>query len=77
MGCMGELDLPAVLKKRQSVQMEVDGGAKAPGADRVLCPGPQAGGSGGFLCSGREHAGVQDLVDYTIWVTGGLFICAV
>lgn len=32
---------------------------------------------GSFLCSGREQAGVQDLGNYTIWVTGDLFICAV
>lgn len=43
----------------------------------VLGPRQGAAGGSGFLCSGREHAGVQDLVDYTIWVTGGLFICAV
>ncbi len=32
---------------------------------------------GCLLCSGREQAGVQDLSNYTIWVTGELFICAV
>lgn len=30
-----------------------------------------------FSCSGKEQAGAQDLSNYTIWVTGELFICTV
>lgn len=74
---MGELDHPVLLQKCEMGGW-MDGRVKVLGTDRGSCLQSFVGAAGGwFSCSGREQAGARDLSNYTIWVTGELFICAI
>lgn len=72
-GCMGEVDPPLLLQRWVEVLKSL-GRTESP----VLRPRwGQREFLGWFLSSGREPAGVQELSNYAILVTGELFVCAV
>lgn len=74
-GCMGGLDPPCLAEWVEGeVEVEV---LKCSGQTESPVLRPRWGQREFLGCSGREQAGAQDLSNYTIWVTGELFICAV